>query len=53
MPLPEGTRYRYRRSADPSRRTRVAFNKQGKVVEIAQYQKRNGSWTRTHLRHIK
>lgn len=48
MPVPKGTRFRYR-TVTPTYRQRLAFYK-NKVIEVKAYNKKNGTWVEAHKR---
>ena len=51
MPLPKGTRYRYKK-VSPKTRVRLAYvGRPGRVVEVTTYHRKNG-WVRKHTRRI-
>lgn len=51
MPLPKGTRYRFR-TLSPTRKQRLAFSN-GKVIEVESFYRKNGVFVRRHSRRIR
>jgi len=48
MPLPKGTRYRFKQ-VSPKARVRLAYYKK-RLVEVTSYRKKNGVWVKSHTR---
>jgi len=48
MPLPKGTRYRFKQ-VSPKARVRLAYYKK-RLVEVTSYRKKNGIWVKSHTR---